>query len=312
MNASTDALFTVLKGYFLAFACKELKIDNVDSDLEHSVLKSASILEKQRFIACLSMKVVENCTIIGNSLLGKNVEESGDQKYNYTRSLCHYGSLALEFYDAWHEGDGNRIIRCWRIFLLHFFESGRTKYSIDAMRLQLQISHLPSSMVQQIIWDRFVNTHGGMGRNLPCDLHNEHVNKELKSAIRHMGSNFTQNALTSVARSITYMSSASAQFDKQCGITGSSAHSIRDDFDDVKKIVGVVKRENLWESKKSKRPRHYLKFNMKSTNPLFKLNRQKLEEWMKNKTLQYKKYRQLNEGKLSGSESSDIDLCNSD
>ena len=57
-----------------------------------------------------------------------------------------------------------------------------------------------------------MNTHGGTDKNLPCDLHNEHRNKELKAAIRHiMGANFTQNALTSVARAITYMSSASAQ-----------------------------------------------------------------------------------------------------
>ena len=56
------------------------------------------------------MKLVENCTIIGTSLLGENVEGSDEQKYNHTRSLCHYGSLALEFYDAWHEGDGNHTL----------------------------------------------------------------------------------------------------------------------------------------------------------------------------------------------------------
>ena len=113
MNACTDALFTVLKGYFLAFACKELGIENVDSDLNHPVFKSTSTAEKQRFIVGLSMKVVENCTIISDTLLGKEVKESGDQKYNYTKSLCHYASLALEFHDAWHEGDGIRIIRCY-------------------------------------------------------------------------------------------------------------------------------------------------------------------------------------------------------
>ena len=133
------------------------------------------------------MKVVENCTIVSGALLGKKITESGDCKYNYSRSLCHYASLALEFYDAWHEGDGNRIIRCWRIFLPHFFESGRTKYSLDAMRLQMQLLCLPPQLVQQITWDRFVNMHGGLGRNMPCDLHNEHVNKALKVAIRHMG-----------------------------------------------------------------------------------------------------------------------------
>lgn len=122
MNACTDALFTVLKGYFLAFACKELGIENLDSDLNHSMFTSkSSDLEKQKFIVCLSMKVVENCTLVGNALVGKEVKECGDHKYNYTRSLCHYASLALEFHDAWHEGDGNRIIRCWRVFLLQIW-----------------------------------------------------------------------------------------------------------------------------------------------------------------------------------------------
>lgn len=35
------------------------------------------------------MKVVENCTIVSDTLLGKKVKESGDCKYNYSRSLCH-------------------------------------------------------------------------------------------------------------------------------------------------------------------------------------------------------------------------------
>jgi hypothetical protein len=61
-----------------------------------------------------------------------------------------------------------------------------------------------------------------MGHNLPCDLHNEHVNKALKGAVRHMGANFSQKALTNVAHSITYMSSVSAQFDQQCKVIDSS------------------------------------------------------------------------------------------
>ena len=45
-----------------------------------------------------------------------------------------------------------------------------------------------------------------------------------------MGANFIQNALKSVACALTYMSSASAHFDKQYGVTGSSAHSYQDDL----------------------------------------------------------------------------------
>ena len=32
-----------------------------------------------------------------------------------------------------------------------------------------------------------MNTHGGKGRNLPCDPHNEHVNRHYKQLIANMG-----------------------------------------------------------------------------------------------------------------------------
>lgn len=312
MNACTDALFTVLKGHFLAFACKELGLETLDSDLDHPLLSSTSVsnLEKQKFIVCLSMKVVENCTLIGDTLVGKKVKESGDMKYNYTRSLCHYASLALELYDAWHEADGNRVTRCWRILLPHFFESGRTKYTLEAMRLQIQLASLPSSLVHQITWDRFINTHGGLGRNLPCDLHNEHVNKPIKEAIRHMGANFSQNALTTVARSITYMSAVSARFDEQCKVTpDSSAHTTRGDDDDVKLVMGVIKRERLWEVH---RGRMHRKFKNVTSDPLEKLNRNRLQEWMTKKITDYRRYQQLQEGPLSDTEPTDPDSSDSD
>ena len=131
--------------------------------------------------------------------------------------------------------------------------------------------------MHQLIWDRFVNTHGGMGHNLPCDLHNEHVNKALNGAIRHMGANFSQNVLTNVARSITYMVSVSARFDQQCKVIESSMHTTCEDFDDVNRVVGVVMHQNLWEIHKG---RKHSKFKVLSTDPLINLDRKKLEQWM--------------------------------
>lgn len=52
MNACTDALFTVLKGYFLAFACEELGIENIDSDLHHPIVKFTSTVVKLTFNDC--------------------------------------------------------------------------------------------------------------------------------------------------------------------------------------------------------------------------------------------------------------------
>ena len=93
MNACTDALCTVFKGHVLAFACKELGIENIDSDLNNPTLTYLSDTEKRKFIVGLSMKVVNNCTIIGDAIMGKKVKESGDKKYDYAQSLCHYAPL---------------------------------------------------------------------------------------------------------------------------------------------------------------------------------------------------------------------------
>ena len=71
------------------------------------------------------------------------------------------------------------------------------------------------------------------------------------------------------------MSSVSAQFDCQCKITPeASAHSTRDDVDDVKRVIDVVKREKLWL----------------------------VQDWMQKKITNYKQYNQLQEGNLSGTE----------
>ena len=41
----------------------------------------------------------------------------------------------MNFVDAIAEGDGNRIIRCWKYLLLHFYAEVKTKYAIEAQYL---------------------------------------------------------------------------------------------------------------------------------------------------------------------------------
>lgn len=115
--------------------------------------------------------------------------------------LCHYGALMQEFRDGWREGDGQRVIRCWKLFMLHFKASGATKYALKALWLQFQLKPCHPNLAHQIIWHRFVNTHGGPGHNIPCDLYNEHVNKLIKQRIQNMGSNLTEQSLQRAVQS---------------------------------------------------------------------------------------------------------------
>ena len=91
---------------------------------------------------------------------------------------------------------------------------------------------------------------------MPCDLHNERVNKLLKEVIRHMGANFSQKALNCAAHSVTYTASVATNFDQQCGIAPeTTVHHTKDDAGDVQRVMEVVKREELWTIKKGRKHR---------------------------------------------------------
>ena len=85
----------------------------------------------------------------------------------------------------------------------HFKAAGCMKYSLEALKLQIhsRITCSPN-LAHQIIWNRFVNVRGGAGNNIPCDLFNEHINKQ-KCIISNMGSNLTESALQRAARRVT-------------------------------------------------------------------------------------------------------------
>ena len=87
------------------------------------------------------------------------------------------GLLLMEFTDGIREGDGNRNIRCWRYFL-------PILYSVEAFVLLSQYKFLfTPRMAAQLKWSRTINTHGRIGKNISCDLHMEHSNRDVKTSI---------------------------------------------------------------------------------------------------------------------------------
>lgn len=101
-------------------------------------------------------------------------------------------------------GDGDQIYCCWHLFLPYFVVYRHAKYALQALRLQFQVKgYLSQHLSFHVLWDRFINTKGGAGKNMPCDLYNEHINKLLKEIIANMGPNLTEQALRCTARSVT-------------------------------------------------------------------------------------------------------------
>ena len=195
-HACSDALFTIFKGHIIAAACKEMGLSGPDDELTDK-LTDKSNTERCTYVINIARKVVDKYTIVGDAILNKPTSETDDGIHNYTRQFCHFAALATEFVDGWKEGDADRVLRCWKILLLHLRAAGRTKYALEALTLQFQLKTLSPDL------ERFVNTHGGYGRSIPCDLHCEHMVRLFKETVNNMGSTFLEHSSSTVAKSLT-------------------------------------------------------------------------------------------------------------
>lgn len=139
---------------------------------------------------------------------------SSDKVCNYSVQLLRLGCFYLEFVDAICEGDGNRVVRCWKYMIPIFSASGNSNYANEAANLLIQKSYsLSPRLSAQLIWSRFVNVHGRPGKNVPVDLHMEHLNKIAKCNIRFCGSNVNAKSISRIGRAIGTLSPVLESFD---------------------------------------------------------------------------------------------------
>ena len=130
-------------------------------------------------------------------------EEYDDKVQGYACEILSHGLLYLEFSDGIREGDGFRILRCWRFLMLVFKASRHKNYSIEALNLLCQYHFfLSPRQAQQLLWSRCINTHGVPGCNIPADLFMEHLNRICKLAVVNLGANKTPSALERIGKSL--------------------------------------------------------------------------------------------------------------
>ena len=106
--------------------------------------------------------------IIPEEAVSDLITKGEDYKLNYATAVLGMGLLARNFHDSSKQSDGDRLIRCWKFFLLHFKVDGRVKYAVEAINLLAQVNGLlPPGMGHQLIWNRTCNLNGGAGHNDP-------------------------------------------------------------------------------------------------------------------------------------------------
>eukprot|EP00731_Ephydatia_muelleri_P018431 Em0011g471a len=151
-----------------------------------------------------------------------------DSVQEYAKETLSLGLLLLEFKDGIREGDGNRVLRCWKYFLLFFRATKHKKYCIEAFNIQMQYYYiLPKRYAEQMLWGRFINSEGGPGHNIPADLHMEHLNKLLKGTICHLGANKTPQAIIRAGKALGTLKYILEEFDKSTGVWVTTNHTTR-------------------------------------------------------------------------------------
>lgn len=196
MKATEDFLETVLIAHVTA-AAKDLR-----TSLNSGTCKCADLAKElvSKFISISIPSRNEEGNI--NSDETTEPPEVNDSVYSYAVDVLTMGLLWYGFRDAVREGDGNRIIRYWKFLLPIFRQEKHYNYANEAFLLIAQTLLLSPRQVCDIKWNRTVNTTGQIGKNVPVDLHMEHLNRRLKIMIRSLGANVSPNTVKRASKAL--------------------------------------------------------------------------------------------------------------
>ena len=161
-----------------------------------------------------------------------------------------------------------------------FKVSNKVNYSIEAFNLLAQYFILLSPrLAEQLLWSRFINTHGPPGQNIPCDLHLEHLNRALKTAICRLGANVIPHAVERAGKCIGEVVTLLHHFDHISGVKPiSSSHSTARIEQDLTKIVEELAYKSKVFVNKEKRSHTTLKVH---GGIFHSVKKEKMMKWMK-------------------------------
>ena len=210
-----------------------------------------------------------------------------DHVHAYAKEVLSLGLLYMEFCDGIREGDGERIIRCWRYFLPIFKSAGRTNYVVEAFNLLFHYDYVYTPrMKKQVMWERTVNIHGRPGKNVPMDLHMEHINRACKEAMGSLGSNINEEAVARIGKGIGEIMKITTQFDKVNSIPEvSGRHSRRSAELDMEKVMSQLQTAKVFDSIPRRKHSTFPKFQANASG---RITWKDLEQWMKKQVHKYK------------------------
>ena len=279
VNACEDFFTLVVQCHILTAAMKLFKMDGLDDVPDEAVVLSDiwthNSDERRVVLDKMCQLVIDNFVSFSYNA---NPPIIKDQVHKYAREVMSLGLFYFEFVDAVREGDGLRVLRCYKYFLPLFKSSQRHNYSIEVLTMLYQyFCALSPRLANELIWNRFINTHGLKGRNISCDLHIEHLNRILKEAINTKGPNKTAVSFSRIGKALGTLEPLLKSFDQDNRVsTPSTRHTTLSCKADMDLILRELKK-NLIFDVDDRRSRSFSKI---SNSLLFKTSRENLQDWM--------------------------------
>lgn len=248
---------------------------------------STKILSCDDQLAAVTSIVKTLCSqkvCVAFSTVSKRNTGTTDHVLEYAKETMSLGLLLLEFKDAIREGDGTRILRCWKYFFIIFRATRHKNYCIEAFNLFMQYYYtLPPRYAEQMLWGRFINSEGGQGRNISADLHMEHLNRIVKDAVGHLGANKTPQAIMRASKALGALKEILVHFDKSNKVWSFGNHTRRSDTEDLVKVITELTQSEVFKYICGRR---HSTFPSMHCNKLLKVNQRKLDLWMKKRILE--------------------------
>ena len=211
-----------------------------------------------------------------------NSSDSDDEDgvMNYALQVIQLGMFLMQLNDTEKEGDGERCLMNWKLLMLYFRARKRgMKYAFEAMRLlTFTKALLTERQAHRVIHGQFVNTKGGVGKNMPNDLKMETMVKNHKKVLRGLCGNKTLKAIQRATTATHGLKTIVEAIDQESNVTPDSTHHTHASTEElVKEMVKVIQKVNPFELCPG---RQFLSFPNIPKSPLKNLNVTALHKWL--------------------------------
>ena len=278
MKATEDFLDVVLTAHIIA-AARELL--SVSTAVPNCMDLAKQIISKYVNISIPTISDDSNVTADSSATADNFLNDS---VYAYAADVLSMGLFWDAFRDSVREGDGDRIIRYWKLMAAIFRHEKHYNYSNEAFNLVAQTLLLSPRQVCELKWNRTVNTSGRIGKNIPVDLHMEHLNRRLKIMMRNLGSNISPSTSQRAAKALAVVDVVRSRFLRDTNASSiKDFHTVPSMSKDLLMMVQQLTADEVFKPQENRNHRVY-----KNHKPLFSsINWNNINKWIKEKIIKY-------------------------